>query len=47
MAYVVDDPKLLFQMQGDGSIAQTGLGNNVSSYQHCWINLYRQEQKRS
>ena len=25
MAYVVDDPKLLFQMQGDGSIAQTGV----------------------
>jgi hypothetical protein len=25
VAYVVDDPKLLFQMQGDGSIAQTGL----------------------
>ena len=31
MVYVVDDPKLLFQMQGDGSIAQTGLGNNVSA----------------
>ena len=31
MAYVVDDPKLLFQMQGDDSIAQTGLGNNVSA----------------
>jgi len=31
MAYVVDDPKLLFQMQGDGSIAQTGLGNNVQA----------------
>ncbi len=31
VAYVVDDPKLLFQMQGDGSIAQTGLGNNVSA----------------
>ena len=31
MAYVVDDPKLLFNMQGDGSIAQTGLGNNVSA----------------
>ena len=30
MAYVVD-PKLLFQMQGDGSIAQTGLGNNVQA----------------
>jgi len=31
MAYVVDDPKLVFKMQGDGSIAQTGLGNNVSA----------------
>jgi hypothetical protein len=31
VAYVVDDPKLLFQMQGDGSIAQTGLGNNVQA----------------
>ncbi len=31
MAYVVDDPKLVFRMQGDGSIAQTGLGNNVSA----------------
>ncbi len=31
MAYIVDDPKLLFQMQGDGSIAQTGLGNNVQA----------------
>ena len=31
MAYVVDDPKLLFQMQADGSIAQTGLGNNVKA----------------
>ena len=29
--YVVDDPDLLFRMQGDGSIAQTGLGNNVSA----------------
>ena len=29
-AYVVDDPDLVFRMQGDGSIAQTGLGNNVS-----------------
>ena len=31
VAYVVDDPNLLFQMQGDGSIAQTGLGNNVKA----------------
>ena len=31
VAYVVDDPKLLFQMQGDEAIAQTGLGNNVSA----------------
>ena len=30
MAYVVDDPDLVFRMQGDGSIVQTGLGNNVS-----------------
>ena len=31
VGYVVDDPDLLFRMQGDGSIAQTGLGNNVSA----------------
>ena len=31
VAYVVDDPKLLFQMQGDEAIAQTGLGNNVAA----------------
>ena len=31
MAYVVDDPKLVFKMQGDEAIAQTGLGNNVSA----------------
>jgi len=31
VAYIVDDPKLVFQMQGDGSIAQTGLGNNVQA----------------
>ena len=31
MAYVVDDPKLLFRMQADEAIAQTGLGNNVSA----------------
>jgi len=30
-AYVVDDPKLLFRMQADEAIAQTGLGNNVSA----------------
>ena len=30
-AYVVDDPKLLFRMQGDEAIAQPGLGNNVSA----------------
>ena len=29
VAIVADDPNLLFKMQGDGSIAQTGLGNNV------------------
>tara|TARA_R100001129_G_scaffold24941_1_gene16282 strand:+ start:5183 stop:5749 length:567 start_codon:yes stop_codon:yes gene_type:complete len=31
MAYVVDDPKLLFQMQADEAVAQTGLGNNISA----------------
>jgi len=31
VAYIVDDPKLVFQMQADGSIAQTGLGNNVKA----------------
>ena len=31
VAYVADDPKLVMQMQGDGSIAQTGLGNNVQA----------------
>jgi hypothetical protein len=31
VAYVVDDPDLLFQMQADESIAQTGLGNNVAA----------------
>lgn len=31
VAYVCDDPKLVMQMQGDGSIAQTGLGNNVQA----------------
>ena len=31
MAYVVDDPKLVFKMKGDEAIAQTGLGNNISA----------------
>ena len=31
MAYVVDDPKLVFKMQADEAIAQTGLGNNISA----------------
>ena len=31
MAYVVDDPKIVFKMQGDEAIAQTGLGNNISA----------------
>ena len=31
MAYVVDDPKLVFTMQGDDAIAHTGLGNNISA----------------
>ena len=29
MAYVVDDPNVLFRMQADGSLAQTNLGNNI------------------
>ena len=29
MAYVVDDPNVVFQAQGDASLAQTALGNNV------------------
>jgi len=29
MAYVVDDPDVLFQVQADGSIAQAGLGQNA------------------
>lgn len=29
VAYVVDDPNVLFQMQADGSLAQTNLGNNI------------------
>ena len=31
MGYVVDDPKLVFKMQADEAIAQTGLGNNISA----------------
>ncbi len=31
VAYVADDPKLVFQMQADEAIAQTGLGNNVAA----------------
>lgn len=31
VAYVCDDPNLVFQMQADGTIAQTGLGNNVAA----------------
>ena len=31
VAYVADDPSLVFQMQADEAIAQTGLGNNVSA----------------
>ena len=33
MAYVLIDPDVLFTMQGDGSIAQTGLGANFSVIQ--------------
>jgi len=29
VAYVVDDPNVLIQMQADGSLAQTNLGNNI------------------
>tara|TARA_R100000951_G_scaffold107504_1_gene102942 strand:- start:1476 stop:2063 length:588 start_codon:yes stop_codon:yes gene_type:complete len=31
VAYVADDPKLVFQMQADEAVAQTGLGNNVAA----------------
>jgi len=33
MAYVLDDPNVLMQMQGDASLAQTTLGNNVAVVQ--------------
>lgn len=33
VAYVVDDPNVLFRMQADGSLAQTTLFNNVSVVQ--------------
>jgi hypothetical protein len=33
MAYVVDDPNVVFQAQGDASLAQTALGNNVAVVQ--------------
>ena len=32
-AYVVDDPYLEMKMQGDASLAQTALGNNVAVVQ--------------
>jgi hypothetical protein len=28
LAHVADDPRQIFQVQGDAAIAQTGLGNN-------------------
>ena len=31
VGYVVDDPNLLFRMQADEAVAQTGLGNNISA----------------
>jgi hypothetical protein len=31
VAYVADDPDLLFQMQGDGAMTQTDLGNNAAA----------------
>ena len=33
MAYVVDDPNVVFQGQGDATLAQTALGNNVAVVQ--------------
>ncbi len=33
MAYVLDDPNVLMQMQGDATLAQTTLGNNVAVVQ--------------
>lgn len=33
MAYVLDNPNQLFQIQASGSIAQTGLGNNAALVQ--------------
>ena len=33
MAYVCDDPNVVFQAQGDASLAQTALGNNVAVVQ--------------
>ena len=33
MAYVLDDPDAVFRMQGDGSLAQTTLGNNIAIIQ--------------
>ena len=33
MAYVLDDPNVLMRMQGDASLAQTTLGNNVAVVQ--------------
>ena len=32
-AYVLDDPDVLMKMQGDASLAQTAIGNNVSIVQ--------------
>ena len=33
VAYVIDDPDAVFKMQGDASLAQTDLGNNVAVVQ--------------
>jgi len=33
MAYVLDDPSVLMRMQGDATLAQTTLGNNVAAVQ--------------
>jgi len=34
-AYVLDDPHVLMKMQGDASLAQTAIGNNVSIVQNA------------
>ena len=38
MAYVLDDPSVLMRMQGDATLAQTTLGNNVAVVQTAGSN---------